>query len=94
MELVSETRTHAIAVAQAAAVVDDVDQNLATLASLVADARAQGADVVVTTAMQLMTAMAVPRRSTGSPRPSSARTATNSPASTSATSSAVSSSVG
>lgn len=40
--------THTIAVAQAAAVIDDVDRNLATLAGLVADAARQGADVVVT----------------------------------------------
>ncbi|WP_347754766.1 nitrilase-related carbon-nitrogen hydrolase [Agrococcus sp. ProA11] len=44
----SDDRTHTIAVAQAAAVIDDVDQNLATLAGLVASAAEQGADVVVT----------------------------------------------
>lgn len=44
----SDDVTHAIAVAQAAAVVDDVDRNLATLADLVAAAAEQGADVVVT----------------------------------------------
>lgn len=44
----SEDRTHAIAVAQGSAVVDDVDQNLATLAGLIASAAEQGADVVVT----------------------------------------------
>ncbi len=41
-------RTRAIAVAQGAAVVDDVDQNLATLAELVRQAAQLGADVVVT----------------------------------------------
>ncbi|WP_413317160.1 nitrilase-related carbon-nitrogen hydrolase [Agrococcus sp. 1P02AA] len=44
----SDDRTHAIAVAQAAAVVDDVDQNLATLDGLLASAAEQGAEVVVT----------------------------------------------
>jgi predicted amidohydrolase len=44
----SDDVTHAIAVAQAAAVIDDVDRNLATLSGLVAAAAAQGAEVVVT----------------------------------------------
>lgn len=44
----SDDLTQSVAVAQAAAVIDDVDRNLATLAGLVADAAAQGADVVVT----------------------------------------------
>ncbi|MCH1883940.1 nitrilase-related carbon-nitrogen hydrolase [Agrococcus sp. ARC_14] len=44
----SDDRTHAIAVAQATAVIDDIDQNLATLAKLVAAAAQQGADVIVT----------------------------------------------
>ena len=41
-------KSHAIAVAQGVAVIDDVDQNLATLDGLVASAAEQGADVVVT----------------------------------------------
>ncbi|GEK79081.1 nitrilase-related carbon-nitrogen hydrolase [Agrococcus baldri] len=44
----SDDRTHAIAVAQAAAVIDDIDRNLATLSRLVESAAQQGADVVVT----------------------------------------------
>ncbi|MGM1028983.1 MAG: nitrilase-related carbon-nitrogen hydrolase [Actinomycetota bacterium] len=44
----SEDRTHAIAVAQGAAVIDDVDHNLSTLSGLIASAAEQGADVVVT----------------------------------------------
>lgn len=43
-----EDLTHAIAVAQAIAVVDDVDRNIDTLAALVAEAAQRGADVVVT----------------------------------------------
>ena len=48
MNTMSDDRTHTIAVAQAVAVVDDVDRNLATLAGLIESAARQGADVVVT----------------------------------------------
>ncbi|MDJ0333835.1 nitrilase-related carbon-nitrogen hydrolase [Salinibacterium sp. G-O1] len=41
-------RIHTIAVAQGAAIIDDVDQNLATLRRLASRAQAEGADVVVT----------------------------------------------
>jgi 5-aminopentanamidase len=43
-----EERVSVVAVAQAAAVVDDVDRNLATLSRLVRTARDRGAEVVVT----------------------------------------------
>ncbi|MDZ8170751.1 nitrilase-related carbon-nitrogen hydrolase [Microbacterium xanthum] len=44
----AETPVHSIAVVQGAAVIDDVDQNLSTLATLVGEAAERGADVVVT----------------------------------------------
>ena len=44
----SDDRTHGIAVAQAASVIDDIDRNLSTLSKLVESAAQQGADVVVT----------------------------------------------
>jgi len=45
---VAGTPVHSIAVVQGAAVIDDVDQNLSTLATLVGEAAERGADVVVT----------------------------------------------
>lgn len=44
----SAQASRTVAVAQAAAVIDDVDRNLETLSGLVAEAAARGADVVVT----------------------------------------------
>ena len=45
---------HSIAVVQGAAVIDDVDQNLSTLATLVGEAAERGADVVVTDYSSIM----------------------------------------
>lgn len=44
----SENRIHRIAVAQAPAIIDDIDHNLATVARLMVSARQRGAEVVVT----------------------------------------------
>jgi predicted amidohydrolase len=42
------TGSHSIGIAQGAAVIDDVDRNLATLDGLVRDAKLQGAEIIVT----------------------------------------------
>jgi predicted amidohydrolase len=47
-ETVSEKQSHAVAVAQAHAIIDDIDQNLATVSRLMVLARENGAEVVVT----------------------------------------------
>ncbi|MGZ0712639.1 nitrilase-related carbon-nitrogen hydrolase (plasmid) [Coraliomargarita sp. W4R53] len=43
-----ELSTHAVAVAQGAAVIDDIDQNLATMRRLASEAAERGAQIVVT----------------------------------------------